>query len=327
MKISKNKKTAVVLFNLGGPDNLDAVQPFLFNLFYDPAIITVPNPLRWFIAKAISKRRAPIARNIYRQIGNKSPILEQTLQQSAALEKKLTSLNENEDYKCFVFMRYWHPFAKEVVEQVKSYEPDEIILLPLYPQYSITTTGTGLIEWNKYAEKAPLTVPYKVIVEYPDNPFFIDTIADLIREKLKDIKHKSEYRILLSAHGLPKKTIESGDRYQTHVERTCSALMENLKTENLDHVICYQSRVGPLEWIGPSTDDEIIRAGADNKKIIMVPVAFVSEHSETLVELDIEYKELANENNIKDYIRIGTVGNREKFIAGLAKLVIDIKGK
>jgi protoporphyrin/coproporphyrin ferrochelatase len=246
------------------------------------------------------------------------------LQQSDALEEKLKSLTKNEDYKCFVFMRYWHPFAKEVVEQVKSYQPDEIILLPLYPQYSITTTGTGLIEWNKYAKKASLSTPYKVIVDYPDSPFFIDTIADLIRETLKSIKHKSEYRMLLSAHGLP---IESGDRYQTHVERTCSALMENLKAENIDYVICYQSRVGPLEWIGPSTDDEIIRAGADNKNIIMVPVAFVSEHSETLVELDIEYKELANENNIKEYIRIGTVGNRKKFIAGLAELVIDIKGK
>lgn len=318
-----SKKTAVVLFNLGGPDNLEAVKPFLFNLFYDPAIITVPNPFRWIIAKIISSRRAPIAQDIYRQIGNKSPILEETEKQRVALENKLSenSGNIDTDYKCFIFMRYWHPFASEAAMQVKAFDPDQIILLPLYPQYSVTTTGTGLIEWNRAAKNAGLNIPYRVVKDYPDHDFFIKAMADLIRAKLADIKDKSQYRLLLSAHGLPKKTIEAGDPYQSQVEITGAALMKELKNEKLDHIICYQSRVGPLEWIGPSTEDEIERAAHDEKNIIMVPIAFVSEHSETLVELDIEYKELADEAGIKDYIRIDTVSNNPTFIDGLSKLV------
>ncbi len=317
-----NKKTAVVMFNLGGPDCLDAVQPFLFNLFYDPAIITLPNPFRWLIAKSISRKRAPIARAIYGKIGNKSPILQETEKQRIALEKTLNSQG-NGEYKCFVFMRYWHPLAQQIVEEVKTYQPDQIILLPLYPQYSITTTGTGIIEWHKWAKKSNLTTPYRVIKDYPDHIFYVQTIADMICQKLLTLNDKSEYRLLLSAHGLPKKTIEAGDVYQIQVEMTCEAIMRELKEYNMEYVICYQSRVGPLEWIGPSTDDEIERAGLDHKKIIMVPVAFVSEHSETLVELDIEYKELAIEKNVQDYIRINTVGDQQKFIDGLAKLVLE----
>ncbi|MEZ5757703.1 MAG: ferrochelatase [Emcibacteraceae bacterium] len=316
------KKTAIIMFNLGGPDSLEAVKPFLFNLFYDPAIITVPNPFRWIIAKIISSRRTPIAQDIYRQIGNKSPILEETEKQRFALENKLNeNPDNNSEYKCFIFMRYWHPFARETAIEVKAYDPDQIILLPLYPQYSVTTTGTGLIEWNKSAKIAGLNVPYSVVKDYPDHDFFIKAMADLIRSNLVDIKDKSEYRLLLSAHGLPKKTIEAGDPYQSQVEITGAALMEELKNEKLDHIICYQSRVGPLEWIGPSTEDEIERAALDKKNIIMVPIAFVSEHSETLVELDIEYKELAEEVGVKDYIRIDTVSDNPTFIDGLSKLV------
>ena len=309
------------MFNLGGPDNLDAVKPFLFNLFYDPAIITLPNPFRWLIAKSISAKRAPIAREIYKKIGNKSPIVEETEKQRLALETTLNKSSSN-DYKCFFFMRYWHPLARDVVNEVKSYEPDEIILLPLYPQYSVTTTGTGLIEWNKWAKQNDLNVPYRVIKDYPDHDFFVETIASMIKEKTKNINNISEYRLLLSAHGLPKKTIDSGDLYQKHVEMTCAALMKKFDHENIDHVICYQSRVGPMEWIGPSTDAEIERAAFDGKNIIMVPVAFVSEHSETLVELDIEYKELAKKLAIKDYIRIDTVSDRQCFIDGLSELVV-----
>jgi len=318
-----SKKIAVVMFNLGGPDSLDAVKPFLFNLFYDPAIITVPNPLRWIMAKCISVKRAPIARNIYEQIGGRSPIVPETEKQRSSLEKILSERSEDE-YKCFIFMRYWHPFAKDVVDAVKSYAPDEIILLPLYPQYSVTTTGTGLIDWNKWAQKKALTAPYRVIKDYPDHDFYVETIADMIKENITTINDKSNYRLLLSAHGLPKKTIEAGDPYQKQVEITCAALMEKLTDETLDYVVCYQSRVGPLEWIGPSTDDEIERAAQDGKNIIMVPVAFVSEHSETLVELDIEYKKLAEDLGIGDYIRIDTVSDRQKFIEGLAGLVFKV---
>jgi len=317
------RKKAVVIFNLGGPDCLDAVKPFLFNLFYDPAIINLPNPLRWVIAKVISSRRAPIAREIYEYMGGKSPILEQTQMQGKALERRLNEITDD-SHKCFIFMRYWHPFAKDVVKDVKEYAPDEIILLPLYPQYSVTTTGSGLIDWHKNAVKIGLDYPFKVIKEYPDNKFLVETIADMIRNKTDKLEMKSEYRILLSAHGLPKKIIEGGDPYQIQVEKTCAGIMKELEAVKMDHVICYQSRVGPLEWIGPSTDDEIERAGKDKKNIIMVPVAFVSEHSETLVELDIEYKELAEEYGIKEYIRIDTVGDQAKFIDGLAKMVLEI---
>ena len=316
-----SKKTAVVMFNLGGPDSLDAVKPFLFNLFYDPAIITVSNPFRWIIAKIISSKRAPIAKDIYREIGNKSPILEETIKQQEKLEARLNEIGDDE-FKCFTFMRYWHPFAEEVIKEVKSYSPDEIVLLPLYPQYSITTTGSGLIEWNKQAQSHGLDIPFRVIKEYPDHDFFVGTMAEMIREKLPPMEIRADYRLLLSAHGLPKKTIEAGDPYQAQVEQTCAALMEVLKDEKLDHVVCYQSRVGPLEWIGPSTEDEIERAGEEGKNIIMVPVAFVSEHSETLVELDIEYKEIADESNVEKYIRIDTVQDRDMFINGLADLVM-----
>lgn len=201
--------------------------------------------------------------------------------------------------------------------------PDEIILLPLYPQYSVTTTGTGLIEWNKWARKSNLSAPFRVIKDYPDHDFFVDAIAALIKEKIQNISDPQNYRMLLSAHGLPKKTIEAGDPYQKQVEQTCQALMDNLSYTNIDHVICYQSRVGPLEWIGPSTDNEIERAGNDNKNIIMVPVAFVSEHSETLVELDIEYKELAQEMGVREYIRIPNVQDSDTFIAGLKNLILE----
>lgn len=317
-----SKKVAVVMFNLGGPDSLDAVKPFLFNLFYDPAIITVPNPFRWIIAKIISSRRTPIAQDIYREMGGRSPILDETENQSANLEKILNA-DAVDNFKCFIFMRYWKPFAKDVVEDVKSYDPDEIILLPLYPQYSVTTTGTGLIEWNKWAKRSNLSAPFRVIKDYPDHDFFVDAIAALIKEKVQNITDPENYRLLLSAHGLPKKTIDAGDPYQRQVEQTCGALMNKISDTNIDHVICYQSRVGPLEWIGPSTEDEIARAAKDNKNIVMVPVAFVSEHSETLVELDIEYKELADEMGVDDYIRISTVRDSDTFISGLKKLVLE----
>lgn len=310
------------MYNLGGPDCLDAVKPFLFNLFYDPAIITVPNPFRWLFAKIISSKRAPIAQDIYKHMGGKSPILEETKKQSEALERVLEAEIDGE-VKCFIFMRYWHPFADEVVEQVKSYDPDEIVLLPLYPQYSVTTTATGLIEWYKQAKLRGLSAPFKVIKEYPDYDFFVGTITDLICEKLQTIENKSGYRILLSAYGLPKKTIECGDPYQKQVEMTCAAVIEKLGADELEHVVCYQCRVGPLERIGPSIDDEIERAAKDGKNIIVVPVAFVSECSETLVELDIEYKELADEYGINDYIRINTVSDHPKFIKGLGELVIQ----
>ncbi len=313
----KKEKIAVVLFNMGGPDSLKAVKPFLFNLFYDPAIIALKNPLRWLVAKSISGKRGPIAREIYQKIGGKSPILEQTRDQAKALEQKLNQ-DENSEYRCFIAMRYWHPFARETVKQVQAYEPDRIVLLPLYPHYSITTVGSSLINWDKTARAMGLDIPYRAIREYPEVEGYLAAHIDLIEKARGQLTDPDNFRILYSAHGLPEKIIEAGDPYRDQVEQNCRALQERLG--HPDHVVCYQSRSGPLKWIEPYTEDEIKRAGADQKSVIIVPIAFVSEHSETLVELDMEYRELAVEYGVKDYIRVAAIGCHESFISALSKL-------
>jgi len=311
-------RKAVILFNLGGPDSLDAVKPFLFNLFYDPAIIRVPKPIRFLIAKLISSRRTPIAQDIYREIGGSSPILPQTLDQAAALDKALEG--EEDQYRSFVVMRYWHPRAEQVAREVKAFDPDEIILLPLYPQFSTTTSRSSIEEWKKEAVKVGLSCPHSTLCCYPDEEGFVAANVELIRGKLDEIAGEKP-RLLFSAHGLPKKIVDSGDPYQWQVEQTVAAIVNKLGEDNLDYRICYQSRVGPVEWIGPATEDEIERAGEENRPLMVVPVAFVSEHSETLVELDIEYAELAREKGVPEYYRVSTVGLHPAFIEGLASLV------
>jgi protoporphyrin/coproporphyrin ferrochelatase len=316
--MSGEKRIAVVLFNLGGPDNLDAVQPFLFNLFNDPAIISSPTPIRWLLAKLISKRRAPIAQEIYQHLGGKSPLLEQTETQARALE---TVLQESYEAKMFIAMRYWHPFSSETVAEVKSYAPDEVVLLPLYPQFSTTTTESSVKDWMKNAGQQGLDAPTRAICCYPTNEGLIDAQADLVRKGLEEADHTEPLRILFSAHGLPKKIIEGGDPYQGQVEKTAAAIVSKLEITDLDWRVCYQSRVGPLEWIGPSIDEELYRAGADKVGVVIVPIAFVSEHSETLVELDIEFRDYAKSKGVPTYHRIPTVGAHGSFIRGLADII------
>ncbi len=311
-------KKAVILFNLGGPDKLESVEPFLFNLFNDPAIITIPSIIRYPLAKFISKRRAPIAKNIYKEIGNKSPILQLTQDQAKSLEN---NLSEKGDYKCFVVMRCWHPRASEIIKKVKQYDPEEVILLPLYPQYSASTSGSSIKEWNDLCKKENYNVKTKTICCYPTENNFIISHANLIKKTIKNLKDKN-FKILFSAHGLPENKIKKGDPYQWQVEQTVEAIMSNLVDENLDFIISYQSRVGPLKWIGPSTDEIIIKYSKEKKGIVIVPVAFVSEHSETLVELDIEYKKLAEKNGCSFYKRVPALGVEESFIEGLADLVL-----
>lgn len=314
-------KIAVVLFNLGGPDSLEAVEPFLRNLFSDPAIISLPaifrKPLAWFIAN----RRAPIAREIYAKIGGRSPIVEETEAQARSLEKKLAGAGH--DAKCFVSMRCWRPFSDDAAARVRAWNPDEIVLLPLYPQFSTTTTKSSLDDWDRAAREAGLRSDTMRVCCYPADAGFIEAEVELIAGAFSRRKANVDYRLLLSAHGLPKRTISAGDPYQWQVEKTANAIVERLGAGNLDWSACYQSRVGPLEWIGPATDAEIRRAGADGKGVIVAPIAFVSEHSETLVELDIEYAHLANSAGVPDYIRVPTVGTQEKFIEGLAQLVME----
>ena len=312
-------RVAVVLFNLGGPDSPEAVEPFLRNLFSDPAIIALPGIVRWPLARLIARRRAPIARKIYDHMGGRSPIFEETRAQADALEQALSK--DGIEAKAFVAMRYWHPFSDGAARAVKAFGPDKIVLLPLYPQYSTTTTASSLMDCAGAAKKAGLNAPTSRACCYPWEMGFVAAAAAKIRDAIKDLRPGLDYRLLLSAHGLPKRVIQKGDPYQWQVEQSAAAIVEALGAPDLDPVVCYQSRVGPLEWIGPSTDAEITRAGKDGKGVIVAPIAFVSEHSETLVELDIEYRKLAQEAGVPDYRRAATVGTHPDFIEGLAGLV------
>ena len=316
-------KKAVILFNLGGPDKLDSVEPFLFNLFNDPAIISIPSFLRYPLAKFISKRRAPIAKNIYREIGNKSPILELTQDQAKSLENNLL---EKGDYKCFIVMRCWRPRASDVIKKVREYNPEEIILLPLYPQFSASTSGSSINEWNKICKKENYKVKTKTICCYPTENNFIESHILLIKKTLK-ILENNNFKLIFSAHGLPENKIKNGDPYQWQVEATVKEIMSKMKNENLDYIISYQSRVGPMKWIGPSTEEVIIKYSKEKRGIVIVPIAFVSEHSETLVELDIEYKKLAKKNGCNFYKRVPALGIEENFIKGLTELVLQKQTK
>jgi ferrochelatase len=307
---------AVVLFNLGGPDGPDAVRPFLFNLFNDRAIIGLPQPLRWLVAKIISTRRAPVATRIYAHLGGGSPLLPNTEAQARALERALGG-----ETRAFIAMRYWRPFARETAAAVKAYAPDRIVLLPLYPQFSTTTTGSSLDDWRRAADAEGLAAPISALCCYPAQHGFIEALAALIRPALAAARVHGTPRLLLTAHGLPKKIVAAGDPYRIQVEATAAALVAALGDDGLDWTVCYQSRVGPLEWIGPATDAEIERAGRDRVPVVIAPIAFVSEHSETLVELDIEYRHLAERAGVPDYRRVPTVDAAPAFIAGLAALV------
>ena len=309
-------KTAIILFNLGGPASLDEVKPFLFNLFNDKAIIGLPQPFRYLLAKFISNRRTPIAKEIYEEIGGSSPILELTNAQADELSKKLAMLGE---FKVFTAMRYAPPFASDIVAQVKDYQPDKIILLPLYPQFSTTTTQSFFDEWYKQAKKQKLKVQHQPICCYPFDNHFTDAHVKLIKPIYEEAKKYGNPRILFSAHGLPKKIVEKGDPYQWQVERTVAAIIRKLG--EIDHVVCYQSKVGRLEWLKPATTDEIERSGRDNVPVVVVPIAFVSEHSETLVELDIEYKTLAYQANVPFYNRVPALATHPDFIDALVWLV------
>ena len=319
--ISPQRKTAIVLVNLGGPDSLEAVQPFLFNLFNDPAIIALPNPFRRLLASLISRRRETTAKAIYEELGGKSPIVENTEAQAKALE---ASLAGHGDVKVFIAMRYWHPFAESAAREVKAYAPDHIILLPLYPQFSTTTTGSSFTNWDRAARAAKLDVQTSKVCCYPTNADFIRAHVSLIRTYYEEASHFGTPRILFSAHGLPEKIIRRGDPYQSQIEDSTQAILKELAIDGVDYVNCYQSRVGPMKWIGPSTSDELLRAGYEKRPVVLVPIAFVSEHSETLVELDIEYADLAHANGVNHYYRVPTLSTQAHFIAALSDICLNL---
>jgi ferrochelatase len=311
---ANRRKIAVVVFNLGGPDRPEAVRPFLFNLFNDKRIISVPQPMRAAIAALISTTRTKSAQANYAMMGGGSPIVPETMKQAEALEAALAD-HSAATFKVFIGMRYWRPFAAEAAAAATAWGAEEAILLPLYPQFSSTTTASAAEAWAKVWRK-----PTRTICCYPAGAHFAQAHADAILSAWRAAGSPERPRVLFSAHGLPQRTIDSGDPYQWQVERTVEAVRPLLPAD-WDHQVCYQSRVGPLQWIGPDTPAEIARAGDDGVGVIVSPIAFVSEHIETLVELDHEYGELAAEKNVPFYIRAPALGPSSGFIAALAELV------
>ena len=310
-------RRAVVLMNLGGPDSPASVRPFLYNLFSDRAIIGLPTLLRVPLAWLIAKRRAVVAREIYARLGGSSPLLANTEAQARALEAEL-----GPGYRVFIAMRYWHPLTAEAVGAVKAWQPDETILLPLYPQFSTTTTGSSLAAWQDEAVRQGLSGATRVIRSYPQAPGFVAALAvSIALEFDKASAQGAPVRLLFSAHGLPLRIVRAGDPYPGEIESTAAAVIQTLARPALDWVVCYQSRVGPLAWLGPAVDEELRRAGRDGVAVVVAPISFVSEHSETLVELDHDYRLLAQSCGVPAYYRAATVGTDRRFIAALAELV------
>ncbi|HEY3812148.1 MAG TPA: ferrochelatase [Caulobacteraceae bacterium] len=308
-------KVAVVLFNLGGPDGPEAVRPFLFNLFNDPAIIRVPGLIRPLIARQISRSREASARLSYDRMGGRSPILPETLAQARALERRLQGLAS--EVKTFVSMRYWNPFADETAREVEAFAPDEIVLLPLYPQFSTTTTASSLKAWRT-AYRGPGRA--RAVCCYPQAEAFIDAHAKAIEAAWSKAGKPAPVRLLFSAHGLPQKIVDAGDPYQAQVEATAAAVAARLGG-GWDWTVCYQSRVGPLKWLGPSTLETIEAAAKAGLGVVISPIAFVSEHLETLVELDHDYAEAAKAMGCTAYVRVPALGDDTGFIEALAQAV------
>ena len=308
-------KLAVVLFNLGGPDSLAAVRPFLFNLFRDPAIIQLPAVARYPLAALISTTRNKTAQANYAIMGGRSPLLPETEAQAAALEAELS--RQGLEAKTFIAMRYWKPFTEATARAVAAWAPDEIVLLPLYPQFSTTTTGSSLEAWTK-AYRGPGRS--RAIGCYPNADGVVDAHVGEIRKVWEAAGRPPNLRLLFSAHGLPQQVVDGGDPYEAQIRATAAAIAARLP-EIPDWQVCFQSRVGRLKWIGPATDEAIRQAAADGKGVIVSPIAFVSEHVETLVELDVEYAELAHELGVSPYLRARTPGVAAPFIAELARAV------
>jgi ferrochelatase len=318
---SPQRRIAIILANLGGPDRPEAVRPFLFNLFNDKWIIAAPAPIRFGIASLISTTRAKSARANYAKMGGGSPIVPETQAQANALEEALAGRIPGAEIKCFLAMRYWHPFAEEAAKEAKAWGATEAILLPLYPQFSSTTTASSMEAWAKAT-----TLPTRTLCCYPAGTLFAKAHAEAILAAWQKAGAPANPRVLFSAHGLPQTTIDRGDSYQWQVEQTVAAVRPLLPAE-WQYRICYQSRVGPLKWIGPSTEEEIDRAGHDKAGIIVSPIAFVSEHIETLVELDEEYGELAHAKGVPFYVRAPALGTSGPFIEALAQLATQVAAR
>jgi ferrochelatase len=313
--------TAVVLLNLGGPDSLDAVEPFLYNLFADPDIFRLPLGFltQKPFARLIARRRAPEARHNYAAIGGRSPLLDNTRAQAEALA---TALRGDAKFEVFVCMRYWHPLTDAVVAELQRKEFSRVLLLPLYPQYSRTTTGSSVNEFRRACARRGYRPAMRVVPPWHAQPDYLRAIVESIRTaagRLPDAD-PANVELLFSAHGLPKKIVAQGDPYQQQIEATYAALCAQLGWPRT--TLCYQSRVGPLEWLRPYTEDVIKdKAAAGCRQMLVYPIAFVSDHSETLYELGIQYAELAKAAGIAHYRVVPALNAHPLLIRALAALV------
>jgi len=308
------KKTGVVLLNMGGPDSLDAVEPFLYNLFSDHDIIRIPRIIQKPVARIIAKIRSKKTRHYYEIMGGKSPQKDQTLQQAHELQKAL-----GDNFKVVVAMRYWHPFTEEALEELFSEEIERILLLPLYPQFSKTTTGSSFNEFERVYKRSRFPeVRVIKIKDFHDHPMYIEALVKKIRETVEDPK---DFHFLFSAHSLPLYVIKEGDPYQKQTEKTVRLVMDHFP--GVPHTLAYQSKVGPVEWLKPMTE-EVIKdlASRGVKNLCVIPVSFVCEHSETLYELDHQHGNLAIKLGIENYLRVPTLQSDTLFIEALRDVVL-----
>jgi ferrochelatase len=320
------KKRAIILFQLGGPDSLEAVEPFLYNLFCDPDIIDLPGAFlfRKTLARIISSRRAPKVRELYKNIGGASPILSQTMEQANSLKKSLKKKNVTADIH--VAMRYWHPMTEEVVERIKNDNIDEVILLPLYPQYSKVTTGSSANAWNAAVKKMNVNHSSTELIEcYYDHPLYIQAIVENINRSIDRVPHseKKNVHLVFSAHGTPIKLVKQGDPYSIQIQKTYERVVE-MGNFGMPHHLCFQSKVGPQRWLEPSLTETIDSLAKQKvSHMIVVPIAFVTEHIETLSEIGIEAREQALHSGVKYFDVMPALIASEKFISCLTDLVLQ----
>lgn len=318
-------RVGVLLLNLGGPDELEDVRPFLFNLFSDPEIIRLPFPwLQSPLAWLISTRRARQSQENYRQIGGGSPLRQITEVQADALQEQLQ--RKGQEVSVYVGMRYWHPFTEEAIAQIKRDAVENLVILPLYPQFSISTSGSSfrLLEQLWQEDPALDRIEYTVIPSWYQEPGYLQAMAQLIAQELDNCPNPDQVHIFFSAHGVPLSYVkEGGDPYQQEIEDCTALIMQTLKRPN-PHTLAYQSRVGPVEWLKPYTEDAIMELGSQGvKELLVVPISFVSEHIETLQEIDIEYRELAETSGIENFQRVPALNTHPVFIDSLATLVVE----
>ncbi len=313
----------VVLLQLGGPDSLSSVEPFLYNLFCDPDIIDLPLAFlfRRRLAKFISSRRAPKVAEYYKKIGGRSPILRLTTRQALALERELSM---DLHTRTFIAMRYWHPLTEETIELLKREGIQRVILVPLYPQYSKTTTGSSVNEWNRIIDRMGADqLRADVIHDYCEHPLYIRALVKNIRIALARVKpaERSNVHLVFSAHGTPIRLVRDGDPYQQQVIRTYRSVVREGNFD-LPHHLCYQSKVGPQRWLEPSLVDTIDRLAAEHvTHVIVIPIAFVSDHSETLYEINMEVRHRAKQAGIQHYDMSPALNTNPLFIRALAELV------